>query len=123
MLSGIRFGLDWPAELLNPRINARVKQMMEAGLLEEVRGLWNAGRLGPQAREALGYKQLVDHLEGRATLEEAVEKTKVETRRLGKNQRTWLKRLRTIAGSVWIEAGVVPAAEWTEIVLRAMSAT
>lgn len=114
-------GLDWPAELLNPRINARVKQMMEAGLLEEVRGLWKAGRLGPQAREALGYKQLVDHLEGRCTLEEAVEKTKVETRRFGKNQRTWLKRLKATAGSVWIEAGVRPAEEWAGFVLGAMA--
>ncbi len=115
-------GLDWPAELLNPRINARVKQMVEAGLLEEVRGLWAAKRLGPQAREALGYKQIVDHLEGRCTLEEAVEKTKVETRRLGKNQRTWLKRLKTIAGSVWIEAGVMAKEEWVGVVLGAMEA-
>jgi tRNA dimethylallyltransferase len=97
-----------------------VKQMMEAGLLEEVRGLVAGGRLGPQAREALGYKQIADHLAGRCTLEEAVEKTKVETRRFGKNQRTWLKRLRVTPGSVWIDAGATPAGEWAGVVLGAM---
>src|SRR5258705_12298259 len=73
--------VQWPTEMLNRRINARVKGMMDVGLLEEVRGLHMAGRLGPPAPEALGYKQLVEHLEGRATLEEAVEQIKVETRR------------------------------------------
>jgi tRNA dimethylallyltransferase len=113
-------GLDWPAEVLNRRINARVKGMMERGLLEEVRGLHGAGRLGPQAREALGYKQLVGHLEGRATLEEAVEEIKIETRRFAKNQRTWLRRLRATPGSVWIDAAAVAREEWTGIVLRAI---
>jgi tRNA dimethylallyltransferase len=116
----VAVGLDWPAELLNRRINARVKQMMERGLLDEVRALHAAGRLGPQAREALGYKQLVGHLEGRATLEEAVEEIKIETRRFAKNQRTWLRRLRTTPGSVWIDAEKTPREEWPGIVLRAI---
>ncbi len=85
--------LDWPVEAINRRINARVKQMMEAGLLGEVQNLRKLGRLGPQASEALGYKQLVAHLEGRCTLEEAVERIKIETRRFAKSQRTWLRRL------------------------------
>lgn len=110
-------GLDWPAESLNPRINSRVKSMMDRGLLEECRGLWNANRLGPQAREALGYKQLIEHLEGRATLEEAVEEIKIETRRFAKNQRTWLRRLRTTPGAVWIDAGAMPRADWPSRVM------
>jgi tRNA dimethylallyltransferase len=113
-------GLEWPVETLNPRINARVKQMMERGLLEEVRGLWRAGRLGSQAREALGYKQLVRYLEGEWTLEEAVEQIKIETRRFAKNQRTWLRRLRSIPGSVWIDAGSVPREEWAGMVVNAL---
>ncbi len=96
-------GLDWPTEAINGRINARVKQMMADGLLEEARGLWEAGRLGPQAREGLGYKQLAAHFEGRCSLEEAVEEIKIETRRFAKNQRTWLKRLRTTPGAIWLE--------------------
>lgn len=96
------FGLEWDVESLNQRINARVKGMMEKGLLEETRTLWQSGRLGPQAREALGYKQLVQHLEGLMPLNEGIERIKIETRRFAKNQRTWLKRLRSLPGSVWI---------------------
>jgi tRNA dimethylallyltransferase len=87
------FGLTWPTEPLNRRINARVKEMMAEGLLEEVTRLRD--RLGPQAREALGYKQLLEYLSGGRTLDEAVETTKIETRRFAKNQRTWLRRLAT----------------------------
>jgi tRNA dimethylallyltransferase len=113
-------GLDWPSDLLNPRINARVRTMVERGFVEEVRGLWKAGRLGPQAREALGYKQIADHFEGRCSLDEAIEKTKIETRRFGKNQRTWLKRLRLIPGSVWIDAASAQVEAWVGVVRRAM---
>jgi tRNA dimethylallyltransferase len=87
------FGLTWPTEPLNRRINARVKEMMAGGLLDEVTRLRD--RLGPQAREALGYKQLLEYLSGGRTLDEAVETTKIETRRFAKNQRTWLRRLAT----------------------------
>jgi tRNA dimethylallyltransferase len=114
----VLIGLDWAVEALNRRINARVRAMMEAGLLDEVRGLWRAERLGPQAREALGYKQLLDHLEGGSSLDEAVEQIKVETRRFAKNQRTWLRRLRTTPGSVWIDTGTTPREEWAPRVVR-----
>lgn len=95
-------GLEWETAALNRRINARVRGMVERGLVEEARGLWSAGLLGPQAREALGYKQLVDHFEGRCTLDEAVERVKIETRRFAKNQRTWLRRMRAVSGSIWV---------------------
>ena len=90
--------LLWPTEEINRRINARVAHMMNVGLVEEARGLWEAGRLGPQAREALGYKQLIRHFESLCTLEEAVEQIKIDTRRLGKSQRTWIRRL--VAGAI-----------------------
>lgn len=114
-------GLDWPSEALNPRINARVRAMVDAGLVDEVRSLHAAGALGPQAREALGYKQVLAHLQGRCTLDEAIEAIKIETRRFGKNQRTWLRRLRTTPGSVWINAATTPEADWPAIVLEAMN--
>jgi tRNA dimethylallyltransferase len=85
--------LDWPTPLLNRRINARVKRMMERGLLDEVRGLHARGAFGQQAIEALGYKQLVAHIEGRCSLHDAVETIKVQTRHFAKAQRTWLKKL------------------------------
>ncbi len=110
-------GLEWPAELINPRINARVKEMLDRGLVDEACALHESKRLGPQAREALGYKQLIAHFEGRCSLDEAIEKIKVETRRFGKNQRTWLKRLRPTPGSVWIDASVITPDRWAPIVL------
>ena len=111
-------GLDWPTELINRRINTRVRLMMERGLLEEVRRLRGEGAFEAeagqmnQAREAVGYKQLLAHLERRCTLDEAVERIKIDSRRLGKAQRTWLRRLRTTPKSVWIDAAEVPEAEW-----------
>lgn len=98
-------GLHWPSEEINPRINARVKQMIEMGLVDEARGLWDSGKLGEQASQAIGYKQLIEHFEGRCTLDEAIERIKIDTRRFAKNQRTWLKRFRgRRADSIWIDA-------------------
>lgn len=111
-------GLDWPSEKINPRINQRVKHMMESGFLEEVRALHASGAFAPtanpQAREALGYKQLLDHLEGRRSLEDAVERIKIDTRHFAKTQRTWLKRLRLTPGSMWIDANMSPHSEWVD---------
>ncbi len=83
----------WETPALNQRINARVKQMMDDGFLDEVRALVERSALGEQAREALGYKQLAAHLRGERSLDDAVERTKIDTRRFAKNQRTWLRRL------------------------------
>lgn len=101
--------LQWPTDALNRRINSRVKQMMEQGLLDEVRRIAAGPGFGPQSCEALGYKQLLKLLNGNkgvsdASLGDAVERIKIETRRFGKNQRTWLKRLSLIQGSLPIDA-------------------
>ena len=105
----ILIGLDWPVVAINQRINARVKQMFYPGagkaqiesLPDEVRRLEAAGLLGPQACHALGYKQVLEHLHGTLTLDEAFEKTKVLTRRFAKGQRHWLRRYRGVA---WLKA-------------------
>jgi tRNA dimethylallyltransferase len=118
-------GLDWSAEQLNPRINARVKDMMKRGLLEEVRSLHSKGLLNAceppavnQAREALGYKQLVRFLESpNISLEDAVERIKIETRQFGKAQRTWIKRLKFIKGGLWIDPASTPQESWCDLVL------
>lgn len=96
-------GLEWEPDALARRINARVREMLDRGLMDEVRSLWGAGRLGTQAREALGYKQLIEHFEGRSSLGDAVEAIKIESRRFAKNQRTWLRRLRTTPGAIWLD--------------------
>ena len=101
--------LDWQTPEINSRINRRVKQMMAGGLLEETAAL--AGRVGPQAREALGYKQLLAHLAGRCTLEDAVERIKIETRRLAKNQRTWIRRLAVSRGAFVVSMDAAAAGE------------
>lgn len=106
-------GLRWPTEGLNRRINQRVKQMFEppAGvedLVSETRRLNEAGLLGTQAREAIGTKQVLEHLAGRWTAEEALEQVKIETRRFAKAQRTWLKRFR---GVHWLDAEAHPPEE------------
>lgn len=98
-------GLEWPVEAINRRINARVRSMIAAGLVEEVRRLHSQGRLGAQAREALGYKQLIAACEGRSTLEEAIEQIGIETRRFARKQRTWLKSFRRHPGSIWLDCG------------------
>jgi len=113
--------LHWPVEELNRRINARVRAMVERGLVEEARSLWQRGLLAGQAGEALGYKQLVAHFEGAASLEDAIERIKIETRRFAKSQRTWLRRLSTIreGGGVAIDAMALPRERWAERVLEA----
>ena len=95
--------LDWPAEALNQRINARVRAMMEAGFLDEVRVLSNDGALGPQAVEAVGYRELLEFAAGGRPLAQAVEKIKIRTRRYGKQQRTWLRRFLAMPGTIRVE--------------------
>lgn len=107
-------GIDWPSTALNPRINARVGDMVAQGFVDEVQGLLDRNELGTQAREALGYKQIAAALEAPTpkALAEALEQTKIQTRRFAKNQRTWLRRLRTTPGSLWIDAAQSPPEQW-----------
>ncbi|MFG0284854.1 MAG: tRNA (adenosine(37)-N6)-dimethylallyltransferase MiaA [Phycisphaerales bacterium JB039] len=112
--------LDWPTEPINRRINARVRAMIERGLVEEARGLWESGRLGPQAREAIGYKQLIRHFEGGGPLDEAIEQIKIETRRFAKNQRTWLRRLGRHPGAIRVAPAETELAQIAQTVVIAM---
>lgn len=86
-------GLSWEKESLNRRINARVKRMLAAGWLEETRGLLERfGTLSQTAAEATGYRQLIDHLHGRVTLDNATEQIKIATRQLARRQMKWFRR-------------------------------
>lgn len=79
------------------RINARVKRMIAAGLVDEVRALLAEGKpLSKQARCAIGYAEIIEHLAGRTGLEDAVELIKRNTRRLAKSQRTWFKTFKDV---------------------------
>lgn len=115
--------LQWPTDALNRRINARVKQMIEQGLVDEVRRIAESPGFGPQAREALGYKQLIPLVtEGKVSpstsLGDAIERIKIDTRRFGKNQRTWLKRLSLIQGCLAIDASVVDAGSVAQTIVN-----
>jgi tRNA dimethylallyltransferase len=107
-------GIDYPVQTINSRINARVMRMIHDGLVDEVRGLHKAGAIGRQAREALGYKQIIDHLEGRCSLEDAIEEIKIRTRRFAKQQRTWLRRFRMLPRSLWHDASQLTSDEILE---------
>lgn len=76
------------------RIDCRVDQMMENGLLEEVTGLVSSGKLhrGTTASQAIGYKELLDYLYKETTLKDAVLKIKQATRQYAKRQMTWFRR-------------------------------
>lgn len=108
-------GLDWPVELINRRINARVKAMMDAGFLDEVRALAARGPLGRQAVEAVGYRELLAHLEGAMSLADAIEAIKIRSRRYAKQQRTWLRRFRSLPHALWIDAATMPPADWARV--------
>ena len=85
-----RYYLNRPREVLFDRINRRVDQMMADGLLEEAKSLYQYK--GTNALNTVGYKEIFDYMEGKMTMEEAVEKIKVNTRRYAKRQITWFKR-------------------------------
>lgn len=89
----LRIGLTAPREVLYQRIDRRVEQMMKQGLSEEVKGLLARGyHLGLKSMDSLGYRELGAHLDGRITLDEAVETFKRNTRRFAKRQLTWFRR-------------------------------
>ena len=74
------------------RINSRVKKMIEQGLVDEVKSLLAEDKpLSKQACCAIGYAEVINHLKGRTTLDEAIERIKINTRRFAKAQRTWFK--------------------------------
>ncbi len=75
---------------LYDRINKRVDLMIEAGLENEARQM--LGKQGLTARQAIGHKELQPYIDGKITLDEAVEKLKRETRRYAKRQLTWFRR-------------------------------
>lgn len=105
------FGLTMDREALYERINKRVDDMMRQGLLEETKQFVHLPP-GLPALQGLGYKQLLQHLRGELSLEEAVALIKQETRRFAKRQWTWFKRDTRIR---WYDMGGDHAAILEEI--------
>ncbi len=86
----LMIGLTAPRELVYQRINDRVEQMLEAGLLIEAQKLLSLKHLN--ALQTVGYRELFDFLEGKTSLEVAVEEIKKNTRRFAKRQYTWFNK-------------------------------
>lgn len=94
-------GVRWPRAALTERISARVQAMVADGLVAEVQALAaEPAGLSPTARQALGYKEIIDHLEGRASLEQAISLTVQRTRQFAVRQDRWFRRDPRIR---WIE--------------------
>lgn len=89
-------GLSDERVVLYERINQRVDQMMQAGLLEEVKWLYGH-HLTAQASLGIGYKEFFPYFEGQISLEEAVDKVKQNTRRFAKRQLTWFRNRMQVA--------------------------
>jgi tRNA dimethylallyltransferase len=89
----IWFGLEWERSALNQRINTRARQMLDAGWLDETRRLLaDYGVVSKTAAEATGYAELIEHLQGRLSLEDAIERIKIATRQLARRQIKWIRR-------------------------------
>jgi len=86
----LKIGLNRPREELYQRINVRVDKMMKEGMLEEVKAFYKQKSLN--ALNTVGYKELFDYLDGRWSLQEAVERIKGNTRRYARKQLTWYKK-------------------------------
>ncbi|MBE6261045.1 MAG: tRNA (adenosine(37)-N6)-dimethylallyltransferase MiaA [Prevotella sp.] len=86
----VKIGLNCERDILYNKINARVDEMMENGLLQEAERLYKFRQLN--ALNTVGYKELFDYMDGRWPFEEAVERIKGNTRRYARKQLTWFKR-------------------------------
>ncbi len=90
-------GLRREKSVESNRINARVRRMIDDGLVDEVKSLLEENKpLSKQARCAIGYAEIIDHLDGKISLEKAIEQIKINTRRLAKAQRTWFKTFKNV---------------------------
>ncbi len=89
----------------------RVKRVVEMGLLEAVRSLLDdPGGLSKEAAQAVGYAEIIDHLNGGMSFDDAVERIKINTRQLAKKQRTWQRRWMDV---IWFDVAVDDPPEQT----------
>ena len=115
----VQIGIKWKREALRERIALRVHKMVEAGLVDEVRGVLNEPKgISDTARQALGYKEIIEHIERRWTLEEAIDATILRTQQFAVRQERWYRRDPRIQ---WVEVQNDPIAEVTPLVVAALA--
>ncbi len=96
----LKLGIAVPREILYERINQRVEEMFNQGFVEEVRGLLERFPRDCQAFKAIGYREIASFLEGKLSMQQAIEETQRESRRYAKRQMTWFRSDPSI---VWLE--------------------
>jgi tRNA dimethylallyltransferase len=106
--------LRWPRDVLAQRIEQRVHIMIERGLRDEVEQLLVAG-LSPTAMQALGYKEMVDHLSGQMSLDQVVETIVLRTRQFAVRQERWFRRDPRIT---WFDIENDPVAEVAPFIIE-----
>ena len=116
--SGVpQIGLRWDRVRLAARIEQRVHEMMAAGLLDEVRRLVEQPGLSRTAAQALGYRELIAHLEGECSFDAAVEQTVTRTRQFAVRQLRWFGRDPRVR---WVDVEHDPVAEAAPLVREAL---
>ena len=112
----VQIGLRWNRERLAQRVADRVYAMMNEGLLSEVTALRNSkDGLSRTAAQALGYKELLLHLDGKMSLDQAVEETIIHTRQFAVRQERWFRRDPRIK---WVSISEDPVTEIVPVVAK-----
>ncbi|MDD2859130.1 MAG: tRNA (adenosine(37)-N6)-dimethylallyltransferase MiaA [Candidatus Nanopelagicales bacterium] len=109
VVPAVRIGLSIPRDVMDARIEARVLDMFAAGLVDEVRGLPGLAQ-GVTAARAIGYTQVLDHLAGTCTREEAISATIAITRKFARRQQRWFARDPRIVWCDYDDASLVARA-------------
>lgn len=113
----VQIGLRWDRDVLAGRVEARVHAMLAAGFLDEVRSLAERG-LSRTASQALGYRELLDHLAGRSSFDEAVDATVRRTRQFAVRQLRWFRRDPRVR---WVDVTADPVAAAAPVVEAALA--
>lgn len=92
----LQIGIRWPNEKLKERINRRIDMMIKEGLIEEVKDLIRKYSPGINAFEAIGYREIIEHLQGKISLEAAIELMKKNACQFAKRQATWFRKDKSI---------------------------
>lgn len=85
-------GIQWPKNILDERINKRVDSMVKKGLIDEIKDLVKKYGQKQQSFDAIGYREIIDYLNKKISIKEAVELIKRNTRNYAKRQMTWFKK-------------------------------
>ena len=109
-------GIRWDRDRLRTRIAERVQIMVKNGLLDEVQSLISEpDGLSATAAQALGYKEMIEHLEGRATLTDAIASTVLRTQQFAVRQERWYRRDPRIQ---WVDVVKDPVSEIAPLVMK-----